>query len=37
MYNNPSLLKGFKRFLIGGSSELLLEARHLDNLWLVTT
>ena len=36
-YNNPSLLKGFKRFFIDGLCRLLLEAGHLDNLWFVTT
>jgi hypothetical protein len=36
-YNNLSLQKGSRKFLIGGSYELLLEAGYLDYLWLVTT
>ena len=32
-YNNPSLLKGFKRFFIDDSCRLSLEDGHLDNLW----
>jgi hypothetical protein len=32
-YNNPSLLKGFKRFFIDDSCRLSLEAGHLNNLW----
>jgi hypothetical protein len=35
-YNNLSPKK-FKRFFIGDLCELLLEARHLDDLWFVTT
>jgi len=31
-YNNFSLLKRFKRFFIGDLCELLLEARHLNDL-----
>jgi hypothetical protein len=37
MYNNPSLLKGFKKFLTGGSCRLPLETGYLDTLWLMTT
>jgi hypothetical protein len=36
-YKNPSLLKGFKRLLTGGSCGLPLEAGHLDNVRFVTT
>ena len=36
-HNNPSLLKGFKRFLIGGSSGSPLKVEHLDVLWFATT
>ena len=33
---NSSLLKEFKRFLTSGLYGLLLEVRHLDNLWFAT-
>jgi hypothetical protein len=37
MYNNPSILKRFRRFFTSGSYGLSLEARYLDGLWFMTT
>jgi hypothetical protein len=34
--NNLSPLKRFRRFFIGGSCGLPLEAKHLDGLWFAT-
>ena len=36
-YSNPSLLKGFMRFITNGSYGLSLEVEQLANLWFVTT
>jgi hypothetical protein len=36
-YNNPSLLKGFMRFLTGSSCEILLEIENLNNMWFAIT
>jgi len=36
-HNNPFFLKGFKRFLIGGSNGSPLKVEHLDVLWFATT
>jgi hypothetical protein len=37
MYNNPSILKRFRKFFTSGSCGLSLEARYLDDLWFMTT